>query len=395
MTENLYGSYKLLFNTDADPVCAFAPGRMNIIGEHTDYNGGNVLPAAISFGTYALGSKREDGLIRVSSLNFPEDGLITFRVDDLDYKQEDGWANYPKGMFRYLHEAGHILPGGVDILFYGDIPNGAGLSSSASIELATGVLLSSLFNLDVERKDLVLIGQQVENEFLGISSGIMDQFAVGMGKANHAIRLNCESLEYEYAPLMLDGYSFIIMNTNKKRTLVSSSYNERRKQCEAALKQLNKESNVSYLCQLTPKQFEASKHLIGDPIQRKRAKHVIYEHARTAEAVKRLASGDLSGFGQLMNESHLSLEHEYEVTGVELDTIVHTAWKQQGVLGARMTGAGFGGCAIAIVKNEDVVAFIENTKKVYKEVIGYDASLYQVTIGDGAYVCNKKTMIKK
>ncbi len=395
MTENLYESYKLLFNKEADPFYAFAPGRMNIIGEHTDYNGGNVLPAAISFGTYALGSKREDGVIRVHSLNFPEDGVITFHMDVLDYKQEDGWANYPKGMFRYLHEAGHFLHGGADILFYGDIPNGAGLSSSASIELATGVLLTSLFHLDLERQDLVLIGQRVENEFLGISSGIMDQFAVGMGKANHAIHLNCDSLEFEYAPLMLDGYSFIIMNTNKRRTLVSSSYNERRQQCEAALKQLNKESNLSYLCELTPGQFEKRKHLIVDPILRKRAKHVIYEHGRTAEAVKKLANGDLSGFGQLINESHESLKYEYEVTGEELDTIVHTAWKQEGVLGARMTGAGFGGCAIAIVKNEHIFAFIENTKKVYKEVIGYDASFYQVTIGDGAYVCNKKPMIQK
>ncbi|MEK3861736.1 galactokinase [Bacillus sp. FSL K6-5915] len=364
--------------------CFFAPGRINLIGEHTDYNGGHVFPASISFGTYALGVKRDDQMIRFYSKNFPDEGIIECSLSDLAFDQSDGWANYPKGMFLLTKAAGHQIVHGADILYYGNIPHGAGLSSSASIELATGVLLKGLYDLQTDTISMVKLGQKVENEYIGVGSGIMDQFAIGMGKKDHAILLDCRTLDYTYAPFVLKEHDVIIINTNKQRTLAGSKYNERRAQCEEALGDLQQELSIASLGELTMEGFEAHQHLIRNEINQKRAKHAVYENARTLKALEKLREGDLAGFGKLMNESHLSLRDDYEVTGLELDAIVQAAWEQDGVLGARMTGAGFGGCAIAIVEKDRTDSFKERVNAVYRETVGYDAAFYTAAIGDGA-----------
>lgn len=383
-TNDLIQNYKSIFQTTEIPQIFFAPGRINLIGEHTDYNGGHVFPASISFGTYALGRKRSDQKIRFYSMNFSESGIIECDLGDLDYRKDDDWANFPKGMIKYMRENGAAVSSGLDVLFYGNIPNGAGLSSSASIEMATGVLLEGLFNVQIDRIEMIKLGQQVENNYIGVNSGIMDQFAIGMGKQDHAIHLNTATLEYQYAPIKLENHVITIINTNKQRTLAGSKYNERRGQCEQALADLQTELNIRTLGDLTKEQFEKHKHLIKDEINQKRAKHAVYENERTVEALKKLEENDLEAFGKLMNESHLSLQHDYEVTGLELDTIVETAWQQPGVIGARMTGAGFGGCAIAIVHKNEVDNFERAVNKVYHDTIGYDATFYTAMIGDGA-----------
>lgn len=384
MNQNhLIKQFDKIFDTSPEQVY-FAPGRINLIGEHTDYNGGHVFPCSITFGTYALAKKRNDNKFRMYSLNFTEEGIKEFDLNSLDYDEEHDWANFPKGMVRYFIESGYRIDTGVDVLFYGNIPNGAGLSSSSSIELVTGVMLERLFNLDIERLEMVKIGQRVENEFIGVNSGIMDQFAIGMGKRNHGILLDCNTLEYEFAPIDLNQYEIVIMNTNKRRELADSKYNERRDECERALKELQKYSPIHSLGELTPKEFDRLKNKIADETLRKRVKHVVYENQRTIDAANALKQNDLKRFGLLMNESHISLRDDYEVTGIELDTIVEAAWNQEGVLGARMTGAGFGGCAIAIVETVKIPQFIERVGKIYEEKIGYPASFYHVQIGDGA-----------
>ncbi|WP_163183243.1 galactokinase [Neobacillus sedimentimangrovi] len=362
----------------------FAPGRINLIGEHTDYNGGHVFPCAITYGTYAVVRKREDQLVRLYSENFPNKGIIEFQLNELDYDKDHDWANYPKGMIRYIIEAGYQIPNGFECVIKGNIPNGAGLSSSASIELLTGVLLDGLFQLGIPRLDLIKIGKRVENEFIGVNSGIMDQFAIGMGKEKAGILLDCQTLKYVYAPIQLDHHKIIIMNTNKRRELADSKYNERRSECEEALRQLQQKLSIEALGQLSEQEFEDNKHLITNEVVRKRARHAVYENRRTIKALKELKAGNLVGFGQLMNQSHLSLRDDYEVTGVELDSLVEAAWQQPGVLGARMTGAGFGGCAIAIVANEEVENFIASVGAAYREKIGYEAEFYVANIGDGA-----------
>jgi galactokinase len=365
----------------------FAPGRINLIGEHTDYNGGHVFPCAIAFGTYALGHKRTDRLVRLYSMNFPAKGIIEFSLDDLTFHLEHNWANYPKGMLKFLMEAGYVIESGVDVLFYGNIPNGAGLSSSASIELVTGVMLEELFQLKIDRVGLVTLGKKVENDFIGVNSGIMDQFAIGMGKAGYGILLDCQTLSYEYAPINLTNHKIIIMNTNKRRELVDSKYNERRKECEQALAELQKAVEIKALGELTEDDFQEYQHLITNETIKKRAKHAVYENRRTLAALTALNNDDLNRFGQLMNQSHISLRDAYEVTGHELDTLVEAAWQQDGIVGARMTGAGFGGCAIAIVENDHVNTFIKQVGAKYKEKIGYEATMYIATIGDGAKKC--------
>ncbi|WP_099354894.1 galactokinase [Fredinandcohnia onubensis] len=362
----------------------FAPGRINLIGEHTDYNGGHVFPASITKGTYALARKRDDEKIRMYSMNFEDLGVIEFDLSDLDYNKAHDWANYPKGMLRYLREKGYEIETGVDVLFYGNIPNAAGLSSSASIELVSGVMFEKLFNLEIDRVELVKIGQFVENKFIGVNSGIMDQFAIGMGKKNAGILLDCDTLKFEYAPIELDEHLILIMNTNKRRELAESKYNERRSECEQALVQLQKELDVQALGNITSEQFEQHKHLIENETLKKRAKHAVYENERTLEALKALKAGDLVEFGRLLNASHTSLRDDYEVTGEELDTLAEAAWAQEGVLGARMTGAGFGGCAIALVEKDKAQAIIDAVGKIYEGTIGYPASFYEVSIGDGA-----------
>lgn len=374
--------YKDVFGSEEYRVI-FSPGRINLIGEHTDYNGGHVFPCAITFGTYALSKKRDDRKVRVYSVNFTEKGVIEFSLDDLEYRADHNWANYPKGMINYIQEAGFNVDQGLDMLIFGNIPNGAGLSSSASLEMATGVVLEKLFNLSINRVEMVKIGQKVENQFIGVNSGIMDQFAIGMGKEGHGILLDCNTLKYEYAPIQLENHRIVIMNSNKRRELADSKYNERRSECESALLDLQKYVSINSLGELTSQQFERLKLHINNETERKRAKHAVYENERTIRALKALKEDDLLTFGQLINQSHVSLRDDYEVTGKELDTIVEAAWEQEGVLGARMTGAGFGGCAIAIVETDKVPAFIENVGKIYQEKIGYQADFYNVTIGDG------------
>ncbi|ETI68608.1 galactokinase [Neobacillus vireti] len=362
----------------------FAPGRINLIGEHTDYNGGHVFPCAITYGTYAVARKREDKLIRLYSVNFPDQGIIEFNISQLDYNKEDNWANYPKGMIRYILEAGYEIPSGFECAIYGNIPNGAGLSSSASIELVTGVLVAGLFGIEIPRVELIKLGKKVENEFIGVNSGIMDQFAVGMGMKDAGILLDCQTLKYEYAPIQLENHKIIIMNTNKRRELADSKYNERRSECEAALAQLQRKLPIEALGQLSEEEFAQFQSLITNETVRKRAKHAVYENARTLQALEKLKAGNLAAFGQLMNQSHISLRDDYEVTGLELDSLVEAAWNQPGVIGARMTGAGFGGCAIAIVENDAVDSFIANVGAAYLAKIGYEAAFYVASIGDGA-----------
>jgi galactokinase len=362
----------------------FAPGRINLIGEHTDYNGGYVFPASITIGTYGVARKRSDNQIHLYSENFPEKGIITFSLTDLDYRKEDDWTNYPKGVIRFLKEAGHVIDSGMDIAFYGNIPNGAGLSSSASIELLTGVILEDLFGLEIERLELVLTGKKVENEFIGVNSGIMDQFAIGMGKKDHALLLDTNTLAYELVPAEFGDYVVAIMNTNKRRELADSKYNERRAECEEALKRLQTKLKIQSLGELDEETFFAHTSLIADPVLIKRAKHAVTENQRTLKAKAALEAGDLDAFGQLLDASHASLRDDYEVTGVELDTLVAAAQAQPTVLGARMTGAGFGGCAIALVKKSEWATFESAVKASYLEKIGYETDIYQASIDDGA-----------
>lgn len=362
----------------------FAPGRINLIGEHTDYNGGYVFPASITIGTYGLARKREDKKVRLYSENFPGKGIIEFDIDDLAFRKEDDWTNYPKGMMKFLKEDGYTIENGMEILFYGTIPNGAGLSSSASIELLTGVVLNDLFDLNVKMIDLVEIGKRVENKFIGVNSGIMDQFAIGMGKKDHAILLDTNTLEYELVPAEFGEYVVAIMNTNKRRELADSKYNERRSECEKALSLLQTKLDIKALGELDEDTFFANIDLIGDETLIKRAKHAVTENQRTLKAKAALVAADLETFGKLLDASHASLRDDYEVTGVELDTLVAAAQAHPGVLGARMTGAGFGGCAIALVKDSEWDGFVADVKSAYKAKIGYDTDIYKASIDDGA-----------
>ncbi|GKX65771.1 galactokinase [Inconstantimicrobium mannanitabidum] len=379
----LKDQFKNIFNKEAERVF-FAPGRINLIGEHTDYNGGHVFPCSITLGTYAVVSFNNSNKCSLYSMNFENLGKIEIDLNNLDYKKEDNWTNYVKGMIQTLKNQGHTIDKGMDILFFGEIPNGAGLSSSASIELVSGVLLRGMFNLDVEMLDLIKAGKAVENNYIGVNSGIMDQFAIGMGKKDCAILLDCNTLEFSYAPVKLDAYDIIIMNTNKRRELADSKYNERRAECEEALRIFKTKLDINSLGELDAETFEANKSLIADEVILKRAKHAVYENIRTVNALEELNKGNLEVFGKLINESHISLKNDYEVTGKELDTLAETAWKQEGILGARMTGAGFGGCAIAIVKKTSTEEFIKNVGEVYLKEIGYKADFYIANIGDGA-----------
>ncbi|MHC5226758.1 galactokinase [Enterococcus sp. LJL99] len=362
----------------------FAPGRINLIGEHTDYNGGHVFPAAITIGTYGAARKRTDRTFRLYSENFADLGIIEFTLDDLSYDQKHDWTNYPKGIIHYLIEDGYQIEQGLDIYFNGNIPNGAGLSSSASIELLTGVIVADLFDLEISTLDLVITGKRVENHFIGVNSGIMDQFAIGMGKKAQALLLDTNTLDYELVPAKFGEYCIVIMNTNKRRELADSKYNERFAQCKEALSLLQKAIDTPSLGALDEATFEQYKQAIGDEVLIKRAKHAVTENQRTLKAKEVLQNGDLTAFGKLLNASHESLKVDYEVTGIELDTLVAAAQNFPDVLGARMTGAGFGGCAIALVKEKDVATFSDVVGKKYAEKIGYSADFYQASIDDGA-----------
>jgi galactokinase len=366
----------------------FAPGRVNLIGEHTDYNGGNVFPCALTLGTYALVRKRNDKKARFYSESFEALGVIEVNIDEIEYNKAHDWANYPKGVIWAFENNGMKIASGFDILFYGNIPNGAGLSSSASIELAMGVVLKDLYNFHINMVDIASLSKEAENQFMGVNCGIMDQFAIGMGKKDCAILLDTNTLKYEYADIQLNGASIVISNTNKRRGLTDSKYNERKIECERALKDLQTKLDINFLCEINEEEFEKNKHLIKDEVCARRAKHVIYENQRTLKAAKALGNKDIELFGKLMNESHISLRDDYEVTGIELDTLVSIAWKTPGVIGSRMTGAGFGGCSVSIVKDEFIDGFIKNVGEEYKNKIGYEAVFYVAQIGDGARKIN-------
>lgn len=382
-TAELKIKFEEVFGYQPD-ACFFSPGRINLIGEHTDYNGGHVFPAAISLGTYGAAKKRLDQKLRFYSGNFEKEGIIEVDLNHLVFDKKDSWTNYPKGVIKFLQEAGHQISSGMDVYVYGNIPNGSGLSSSASLELLIGIMLERLFELKLERLDLVKIGKKTENDFIGVNSGIMDQFAIGMGADQRAIYLDTNTLDYDLVPLELGSYVIVIMNTNKRRELADSKYNERRLECEKAVEELNRKLAIKSLGELDEASFDQYAYLIKDSNRLKRARHAVLENQRTLKARAALEKEDLEQFGRLMNASHVSLEHDYEVTGLELDTLVHTAWEQKGVLGARMTGAGFGGCAIAIVAKEAVEDFKEQLEKTYTEIVGYAPSFYLAEIASGA-----------
>ena len=385
MIKGLIEDFKALYKYEGEVKVFFSPGRVNLIGEHTDYNGGFVFPCALDFGTYAVAVKRNDNIFRMYSKNFENLGIIEFSLDRLINEPQDDWANYPKGVIKTFLEAGFNINSGFDVLFYGNIPNGAGLSSSASIELATSVILKDLFNLDVDMVSMVKLSQKAENKFIGVNCGIMDQFAIGMGKKDKAILLDCNTLNYQYAPVVLNGASIVIANTNKKRGLADSKYNERRGSCEAAVKVLNENGiDIKYLGELSVEKFNEIKHLITDEEQLKRATHAVTENERTKVAVEKLNAGDIEAFGQLMNQSHISLRDDYEVTGFELDSLVEAAWEAEGVIGARMTGAGFGGCTVSIVKDEFIESFKKSVGEKYTAKTGLVADFYVAKIGDGS-----------
>lgn len=361
----------------------FAPGRVNLIGEHTDYNGGHVFPCALTIGTYGVVRKREDNRLRFYSMNFEQLGVIESSLEDLKPYPEADWTNYPKGVMWAFGEKGMAVPCGMDILLNGNIPNGSGLSSSASVEVLTGYILRDMFGFDVTNQDLALIGQYAENKYNMVNCGIMDQFAIAMGKENCAIFLDTADLSYEYAPIKLENAKIVISCSNKKRGLGDSKYNERRSECETALAELQKEANIKSLGELTEEEFEKYKANIASEVRTRRAKHAVYENQRTMKAVEALQANNVELFGQLMNASHVSLRDDYEVTGIELDTLVEEAWKVDGVIGSRMTGAGFGGCTVSIVKDEAIDTFIREVGAAYEQKIGYAADFYVVEIGDG------------
>ncbi|MCB7327132.1 galactokinase [Mediterraneibacter faecis] len=385
MKKKLFDMFAELFGDSEGARFYFSPGRVNLIGEHTDYNGGHVFPCALTLGTYGAARKREDNKIHFYSMNLDSFGVVEASLDDLTNKKEYNWANYPLGVVWAFKEKGHTITSGFDMVIWGNIPNGSGLSSSASLEVLTGVILTDLFEIkDLSMTDLALIGQYSENNFNGCNCGIMDQFAVAMGKKDHAIFLDTSDLSYEYAPCILDGAKIVITNSKVKHSLVDSAYNDRRNECAAALKALQSELDIQALGDLTPEEFEAHKSLIKDEIQLQRAKHAVYENQRTIDAVTALKAGDIESFGKLMNQSHISLRDDYDVSCEEIDILVDLAWKIPGVLGSRITGGGFGGCTVSIVKDESVDTFIETIGKTYLEKVGHEAEFYTVDIGDGA-----------
>lgn len=383
MKDTIFKKFKEVFGDAEGAKAFFAPGRVNLIGEHTDYNGGHVFPCALTIGTYGVARMRKDRKLRFFSMNFDHLGVIESSLDNLKVEKEAGWTNYPKGVMWAFEKKGFQIPFGMDLLLNGNIPNGSGLSSSASVEVLTGYILKNFFEFEVSNQDLALIGQYAENNFNGVNCGIMDQFAIAMGKKDHAIFLDTADLSYTYAPIKLEGAKLVIACSNKKRGLGDSKYNERRSECETALAELQKVIDIKGLGDLAEDEFEQHKDAIKDSVRVKRARHAVYENQRTIKAVDALKAGNIELFGRLMNDSHVSLRDDYEVTGIELDTLVEEAWKIKGVIGSRMTGAGFGGCTVSLVKDEAIDAFTEQVGKAYLAKIGYKADFYVVEIGNG------------
>ena len=387
MKETVLQRFEEVFGDSRSATVFFAPGRVNLIGEHTDYNGGHVFPCALTIGTYGVARKRNDRRLRFFSMNFEHLGVLESSLEELTPSEDADWTNYPKGVMWAFEQKGMKLPCGMDLLLYGTIPNGSGLSSSASVEVLTGAILREFFRFPVTNQDLALIGQYAENHFNGVNCGIMDQFAIAMGKKDHAIFLDTADLSYEYAPIELKQAKIVIACSNKKRGLGDSKYNERRSECEAALADLQKVVSVNSLGDLDEAAFEQYQDAIKDPVCRKRARHAVYENQRTIRAVEALKQGDIQTFGRLMNVSHVSLRDDYQVTGPELDTLVEEAWKIPGVIGSRMTGAGFGGCTVSIVEEGAIDGFLQKVGEAYREKIGYPADFYVVEIGGGPEVC--------
>ena len=384
MEKKLMETFQKLYGGEGDIRTFFSPGRVNLIGEHTDYNGGHVFPCALTLGTYGIARKRNDRKIRFYSDNFSGLGVMETSLDDLVPSPAAKWTNYPKGVIWAFEKKGYSIAQGMDVLVYGNIPNGSGLSSSASLEVLTGVILKDLFDIEISMQDIALIGQYSENHYNGCNCGIMDQFAVAMGKKDCAVFLDTNTLQYEYATVKLEDAKIVITNSKVKHSLVDSAYNDRRRESETALKDLQKVVDIRTLGDLTEEEFEIHKDAIGDEICKKRAKHAVYENQRTIRAVKALKENDIAGFGRLMNQSHISLRDDYEVSCEEIDILVDLAWKINGVVGSRTTGGGFGGCTVSIVKNDAVETFVEQVGKGYKEQTGHEAEFYVVEIGDGA-----------
>lgn len=385
MKEKLVQQFKEVYGGEGEIRTYFAPGRVNLIGEHTDYNGGHVFPCALTLGTYGIVRNREDRKLRFYSVNFEKLGVIETSLDELVPDKKANWTNYPKGVMWAFEKRGYKLTHGLDILICGNIPNGSGLSSSASLEVLTGVILKDSFGFEeVSMIDVALIGQDSENNFNGCNCGIMDQFASAMGKKDHAIFLDTNTLKYEYAPVVLEDAKIVITNSKVKHSLVDSAYNDRRNECETALKELQEVMEIETLGDLTEAEFEAHKDAIKDPVRQKRAKHAVYENQRTIRAVEALKNQNIELFGRLMYESHKSLRYDYEVSCEEIDILVDLAQAMPGVIGSRITGGGFGGCTVSIVKNDAVDTFISEIGKTYKEKVGHEAEFYVVDIGDGA-----------
>ncbi len=383
MKEAVLEKFRELFG-DAEGVNVyFAPGRVNLIGEHTDYNGGHVFPCALTIGTYVAARKRADRKLTFYSMNFDRLGILEGSLDDLTPLKDADWTSYPKGVMWAFAGRGMEMDCGLDIVLYGNIPNGSGLSSSASLEVVTGYMLKDLYGFDVTNVDLAKIGQYSENNYNGMNCGIMDQFASAMGKKDNAIFLDTADLSYEYAPLVLDGAKIVVTNSNVKHSLVNSAYNERRSECEKALEELQTVVEIKGLGDLNEEAFEAYKGAIQSEVRVRRAKHAVYENQRTIRAVEALKKNDLKLFGELMNASHVSLRDDYEVSCEEIDVLVEEAWKVEGVIGSRITGGGFGGCTVSIVRDEAVDAFREKVGAAYQERVGRTADFYVVEIGDG------------
>lgn len=383
MKEKIISRFREIFGAGGEIRTYFAPGRVNLIGEYTDFNGGHVFPCALTIGTYAAARKRKDRVLRFFSMNFEGEGVYQSGLDDLTPRKEAGWSNYPKGVIWAFAQRGMELCCGMDLLLCGNIPNGSGLSSSASVEVAVGYILRDLFGFDVTMTDLALIGQYSENHFNGVNCGIMDQFAIAMGKEANAVFLDTARLSFEYVPVRLKEEKIIIACSNKKRGLGESRYNERRAECEEALSQLQAVTDVQSLGQLDEETFERYSDAVTSEIKRRRARHAVYENQRVIKAVAALNRDDVETFGRLMNESHISLRDNFEVTGMELDTLAEEAWKLEGVIGSRMTGAGFGGCTVSLVKNEAADCFIRQVGEAYRKKIGYSADFYPADIGGG------------
>ena len=384
MKDRLYEGFRKYYGDTKGAELFFSPGRVNLIGEHTDYNGGHVFPCALTMGTYALVRKRSDNKMNFVSLNFNNAEVTTVELPELSYQKKNGWANYLIGVVWAFLGKGYKIDKGFDLAMLGNIPSGAGLSSSASIEVLMGTALKYMYDIDIDMVEIAKIGQTSENQFNGMNCGIMDQFAVAMGKKDNAIFLDTADLSYEYAPVKLKDAKVLITNSHVKHSLVDSAYNDRRNESTAALKALQTKLNISGLGDLTEEEFEENQYLITDEVQRKRAKNAVYENQRTIKAVNALKNNDIETFGKLMNASHISLRDDYEVSCPEVDKLVEIAWNIPGVIGSRITGGGFGGCTVSIVKNDAIENFRKEVISKYKEATGIDAEIYEAEIGDGA-----------